>query len=367
MGILLSLLGLLLTFYWIAKVCDGYFVESLEIITKRLKISDDVAGATFMAIGSSAPEFFTAVIALSKVGIESVGAGTIVGSAIFNILVIVGATAVVTKTFLRWRPILRDVGFYLLSLTVLLITFWDGVITRDEALMYLVVYALYLWVLSQWKKWFPAPEEGTLPAVEKEAAMQETNRGFSVLGAIDRATEAFFRFTFPDLKKNPHLYGWTFVLSVIYIAVLSYVMVELGVHLAELMNVPKAIIALTILAAGTSVPDLISSVIAAKRGYSDMAVSNAIGSNVFDILIGLGLPWFLFIWWKNNGTSITVGAENLWASMILLVSTVVLLALILIGKHFEISKREGWLLVSLYVLYLGYSIMVVLYPNLALI
>ena len=87
---LLYFVSMLAIFYLLAVVCDRYFVESLEIMSKKMKLSDDVAGATLMAVGSSAPEFFTAAMALFAVGHESVGAGTIIGSAIFNILVIVG-------------------------------------------------------------------------------------------------------------------------------------------------------------------------------------------------------------------------------------------------------------------------------------
>ncbi len=104
--ILLYVLILIFVFYLLAKICDEYFVSSLDIIAKKWKLSEDVAGATLMAVGSSAPEFFTALIAVMKVGSEQVGAGTIVGSAIFNILVIVGASAVVATSFLSWKPVI---------------------------------------------------------------------------------------------------------------------------------------------------------------------------------------------------------------------------------------------------------------------
>lgn len=90
MIVVVYLLLMLFAFAVLAKICDKYFVQSLEIISKKMKLTDDVAGATFMAIGSSAPEFFTAAIAMMTVGSEVVGAGTIVGSALFNLLVIIG-------------------------------------------------------------------------------------------------------------------------------------------------------------------------------------------------------------------------------------------------------------------------------------
>jgi Ca2+/Na+ antiporter len=138
-------------------------------------------------------------------------------------------------------------------------------------------------------------------------------------------------------------------------------MVDTAVFIAHGLRIPEAIIALTILAAGTSVPDLMSSVIAARKGYGGMAVSNAIGSNTFDILIGLGLPWLVYSLWNN--TSVAVGTENLLSSMILLFATVFLLGIILVGKNFTISKKAGWLLIFIYLGYLCFSIIMATNPE----
>ncbi len=364
MNILLSSIALLITFYLIAKVCDEYFVKSLEIITEKLKISDDVAGATFMAIGSSAPELFVAIIALSQVGIESVGTGTIVGSAIFNILVIIGASVWVTKTFLEWRPVVRDIGFYVLSLLVLIFTFFDGIITTKEALIYLGLYIFYIVTLSRWKNWFPYKNQRKDKSLieKKQEIESELEKELSILGIIDKGTNIIFSLTFPNLQKHPRLYPITFIISIIYIAAISWAMVELGVHIAQALHIPQAIIALTVLAAGTSVPDLISSVIASKKGYGNMAVSNAVGSNTFDILIGLGLPWLIYTLW--HGKSVTVNNANLLSSVVLLLSTVLLFAFIVIGKKFELSRREGLILMITYGLYLIFAITLALKPDL---
>jgi len=361
MLILLSFIALLFIFYLLAKVCDNHFVRSLEIITQRLKISQDVSGATFMAIGSSAPELFTAIIALSRVGIESVGAGTIVGSAIFNILIIIGVCAIVAKVSLQRRPVIRDIAFYLFALLILLFTFFDGVITREETFLYLVLYIAYLVVLRYWKKWFPPQNEPEIRTSADE--LEEVENGTpSLWKKFDTNVCKVFFFPFPNLKKNENRYRISFVLSIVYIAILSWFMVDIAVFVAHGLGIPEAIIALTILAAGTSVPDLMSSVIAAKKGYGGMAVSNAIGSNTFDILIGLGFPWLVYSLW--NKTSVSVGTENLLSSMILLFATVFLLALILIGKKFNISKKEGWILVSIYIGYLIFSVITALNPEL---
>ncbi len=359
MFFLLDILGLLLIFYWMAKICDEYFVNSLEIISRKLKISEDVTGATFMAVGSSAPELFTAIIALTIVGSAGIGAGTIVGSAIFNILVIVGASATIATAHLKWRPILRDLGFYIISLSILLITFADGVITLNEALIYVIFYGVYLLILANWKRWVPLE-----PVEDSENLIPETIETPCknlFCRSLENFTNGLFSLTIPNVRKNPSRYLSTFWISLLYIALLSWVMVELAIHFAHGLHIPEAIIALTILAAGTSVPDLLSSFIASKRGHGGMAVSNAIGSNTFDILIGLGLPWFLYILWKKE--SIVVGTESLWSSMILLFATVLLVALIIIGHKFNLGKKAGIFLILVYVTYLAFVILKTINPD----
>jgi K+-dependent Na+/Ca+ exchanger-like protein len=360
MAIFGAIIGLVIVFYWLAKICDEYFVKSLEVITQKLKISEDVSGASFMAIGSSAPELFTAIIALSKVGIENVGTGTIVGSAIFNVLVIIGASAMVKEIFVSRVSVLRDIGVYLGALILLIFTFWDGVITLQESILYIILYALYIFILSQWKKWVPTKKSIHIPIEEITEKLKKLTKKKTIWDRIENWTEFGLKFLFLTLKPQKQ-YGWVFGISILYIAILSYIMVELAVFFAHGIGVPEAIIALTILAAGTSVPDMISSIVATKKGYGNMAISNAIGSNSFDILIGLGLPWLIFILLK--GQDIEVGTENLMSSIILLFGTVLLLALILIGKKFSISKTEGILLVGIYLVYIVISIFLVFYPD----
>lgn len=362
MIILGAFILLLFTFYLIAKVCDRYFVESLEIIIKRLKISNDVAGASFMAIGSSAPELFIAIIALTKVGIENVGAGTIVGSAIFNILVIIGAAAIAREILVEHKSVIRDITFYISTIIILLFTFWDGVITLQESFWYVGFYVLYLIILSRWHLWVPREKEVVLPPEKKESSSKKKfpPRGFL---RFDAFSEKIMDYSFPRLEKNPNLYGISFLIAVLYISVLSWVMVDLAVFISRGLGISEALIALIVLAAGTSIPDLISSVIAAKKGYGNMAVSNAIGSNTFDILIGLGAPWMVYILIKDH--SIEVGNENILSSIILLFGTVILLALILIGKKFSITRNEGFLLIGVYLLYVAFSIVLIFRPDLA--
>ena len=102
----------------------------------------------------------------------------------------------------------------------------------------------------------------------------------------------------------------TFLMSTVWIAAFSYVMVWMVCLVGYTLGIPDTIMGITFLAAGTSVPDTIASVMVARNGYGDMAVSNSIGSNVFDILLGLGLPWFLSTTIRPNGAAETVSPLN---------------------------------------------------------
>ena len=139
-------------------------MPALEVITDRAKVSDDVAGATFMAAGGSAPELFTSFIGafISK---SDVGFGTIVGSAVFNVLFVIGMCAVFSREVLEltWWPLFRDSSYYLMSLIILVAFFWDQSIKWFEALILLLLYVgyvvlmaynepLYLWVRSKLPK-----------------------------------------------------------------------------------------------------------------------------------------------------------------------------------------------------------------------
>ena len=139
------IIGVIYMFVALAIVCDEFFVPSLDVIIEKLDISEDVAGATFMAAGGSAPELFTSVIGVF-IAFSDVGIGTIVGSAVFNILFVIGMCALFSKTVLHltWWPLLRDCTFYSISLITLIAFFIDETIEWWEALTLLSIYGAYV-------------------------------------------------------------------------------------------------------------------------------------------------------------------------------------------------------------------------------
>ena len=125
-AIILHVFGMIYMFVALAIVCDEFFVPALTVITERLKLTEDVAGATFMAAGGSAPELFTSFIGVF-IAKSDVGIGTIVGSAVFNILFVIGMCAIFSKEVLSltWWPLFRDVTWYSIALALLIGFFVD--------------------------------------------------------------------------------------------------------------------------------------------------------------------------------------------------------------------------------------------------
>lgn len=149
-AVILHIIGVVYMFVALAIVCDEFFVPALDVIIEKLDIQDDVAGATFMAAGGSAPELFTSVIGVF-VSFDDVGIGTIVGSAVFNILFVIGMCAIFSKTVLTltWWPLFRDCFFYSVSLITLIMFFKDNHIYWYEAL---VLFSFYIGYVS-FMKW----------------------------------------------------------------------------------------------------------------------------------------------------------------------------------------------------------------------
>ncbi len=331
---------MLICFYLLARIVSLFFISSLDKISKDLKLSSDAAGATLMAVGSSAPELFVALFAVLKPGDHQViGIGSIVGSAIFNLLVIVGAVALVKKATLIKQPIIRDLIFYSLSVALLIFFISDGKLTLIETSIFLGVYAIYVIAVVNWKKWFQYEDR----VVEIEEDSNCDNKGS--LNYFDK----ILCLLFPKAKN----YYLVFLFSIIFIAAVSWVLVELAVLISAELGIPEAIIALTVIAIGTSVPDLFSSIIVARQGRGEMAVSNAVGSNIFDILVGLGLP-FLIVLLISGGT-INAGGDLMSATIILSIS-VVILALLLLFSKWKIGKFTGFILIGAYIFYMIYEI-----------
>uniref|UniRef100_A0A8C2DKM9 Solute carrier family 24 member 4a n=1 Tax=Cyprinus carpio TaxID=7962 RepID=A0A8C2DKM9_CYPCA len=460
-AVLLHIFAALYMFLALAIVCDDYFVTSLEKICEKLDLSEDVAGATFMAAGSSAPELFASIIGVF-ITHGDVGVGTIVGSAVFNILCIIGVCGIFAGqvVFLTKYAVFRDSIYYILSVVALIAV---------SSLILIVMYVGYIiimkfntsiqnyfsgkkdksvangnTVISEMEDVKPTeeytrgsvvmvdeminsspphyrfPEAGlrvmitnhfgpktrlrmasrliineqrlvkmangvdaVLVADKKADTMENGNVAEDKLteepeselsspfvlpgGAMDKVK--FFIswpilvllfFTIPNCAKPrwERFFMLSFFLSTLWIAIFSYVMVWMVTIAGYTLGIPDVIMGITFLAAGTSVPDCIASLIVARQGLGDMAVSNTIGSNVFDILVGLGVPWGIQTMAVNYGSVVQINSRGLVYSVVLLLGSVALTVLGIHVNKWRLDFKLGIYVLVLYAIFLCFSILI---------
>ncbi|KAL5260674.1 hypothetical protein ACHWQZ_G010734 [Mnemiopsis leidyi] len=540
-AVILHVFGMLYMFTALALICDEFFVPALEVIIDVLQISDDVAGATFMAAGGSAPEFFTSVIGVF-ISQSQVGVGTIIGSAVFNVLFVIGMCAVFSKELLTltWWPLFRDVTFYSIGLAILIGSFVDQKIKVYEAailFLWYICYCLFMKINEPAEKFvrrqlgrlpcIGQPEEkpkdgnidhslktifntdktnggkpscncqaaqkassesvdrngdtealrengkddaavlipcnnpeclnskvtqfptlalcantldpvgnatfndrvGELQRLQKIKPTPRSNRSFSRASLATLREHRFSRsalfinlppvnhtsgmggnnlntlveeaeekveedqesddeekeepldlswpdtcrarlfyiilapilfplaFSTPDVRRAKWrmFFPVTFVMSILWIAVFSYLMVWWTETLGRTIGLgtKPEIIGLTLIAAGTSVPDLITSVIVARKGLGDMAVSSSLGSNLFDICVGLPIPWLISL---ATGEEIKVDAQGMFCSVLMLFAMLIAIIVIIAICKWKMTKTLGLSMFMSYFVYLAIAL-----------
>ena len=381
--------AVMFTFFGIAVLCDEYFTPALEELSEAWDLSDDVAGATFMAAGSSAPELFTSIAAVFAPvptcgeDRDSVGVGTVVGSAVFNILVIIGLSALLAGQVmaLHWKPFVRDICFYSAAIASLYYALSDGTVWWYEALAMFMLYLLYITfmvfnarLLGEYDT-LEVEEQGTsnpesdrvaLTGSHDDAELGDLSSSAGDVGEQDselceswlciplvRPWQVLFNYTVPDVRKErwKSWYMAAFFCSIFWIAVLCFFMVMWGIDIAEMIQMSPTVMAFTVLAGGTSVPDCLASIIEARKGKADMAVSNALGSNIFDILFGLSVP-YMMVNLKNSISGdvvpVIMCVADLQVMLFTLVVTLAATFALLASSRFRLNKITGVILLVLY-------------------
>ncbi len=313
---LFLIIGLVLILVGANALTDG-----ASAIARRFNISDLVIGLTIVAFGTSMPELVVSTMSAIN-GSGDMALGNIVGSNLFNILVILGATALVRPIHVERSTITRDVPFVLLSSLVVcfvaLDVFIDGaetcVVTRSEGLMLLGLFAIFL------RYTFAIAHNGTDDQPE-EGTVKHLSLPMGVLYSIG---------------------------GLVGLVVGGQLFVDGATDIARWLGVSEAVIGLTILAGGTSLPELAASIVAALKGKGDMAIGNVVGSCIFNV--------FLII-----GTSATIAPMNIVGLSLLdfgmLVGASVLFLLFArFYKDRTITRVEGSLLLAVYVAYIAYLV-----------
>ncbi|KAJ9582403.1 hypothetical protein L9F63_003256, partial [Diploptera punctata] len=426
-AVVLHVIASLYLFVALAVVCDKYFVPAVERICQALNMSNDVAGATFMAAATSAPELFVNVIG-TFITEGDIGVGTIVGSAVFNILAVaaccgIGAGIVVP---LDWWPLTRDCLAYGVTVSLMICIIHDERVEWYEALTLVLLYIVYTGVMY-WDKSIQrcargklnegserkssvdpnnveAADEHTPVQLEnnEDAATQQQQNG-SIKGPTvllmeiqqtDTPTEEdsnsasgilspsslfhwptgqqwwrqlawllvwpihlVFLITIPDCEK-PRFKRWfplTFLMCIVWIGSLSYVVAWMITIIGDTLKIPDSVMGITFLAAGTSVPEAVSSVIVAKQGHGSMGISNSIGSNTFDILLCLGLPWLIkasLLPTIEGQHFVGINSRGLEYSAISLLSTLLLLYATFSCNKFQLDRKVGQACLLMYMMFL---------------
>ncbi|XP_053741291.1 sodium/potassium/calcium exchanger 2-like [Synchiropus splendidus] len=390
--VLLHVMGMLYMFVSLAFVSHEFFIPALGVVTEKLSISDDVAGATVMAAGRSAPKLFTSLIAVF-INKGVVGFGKVVGSSVYNILFIVGVCGLLSHNppRLAWWPMMRDMTFFTLNLILLLLFFLDNVIVWWESLLLVLSYISYLvsmkcnsqieqalrckaGPLERLQNNIVAEFEGELQNTgmidekktvcnheEKEERKEEwlslkwpgTPRK-QVIYLLLLPVSFPLWLTVPDVhsQKSRKFFAATFLGSIIWITVFSYFLVWWSHTVGETFAIPPEIMALTVLALGTSVPDVVTSVIVARRGCGDMVVSGSVGNNIFNVAVGLPLPCLLYS--ASHGlTPATVSTAGLLCAVALLILVLVLFVAAVLCCKWKLCKPLGAILLLLYLMFVG--------------
>ncbi|XP_051776660.1 sodium/potassium/calcium exchanger 5 [Erpetoichthys calabaricus] len=403
----------------ISIVCNDYFLPSLEIISERLGLSQDVAGATFMAAGSSAPELVTTFLGVF-VTKGDIGVSTIVGSAVYNLLGICAACGLLASVVSRlscW-PLFRDSMAYAISVAAIIAIIYDNKIYWFEAASLLLIYAVYIVILCfdirinqyMMKKFSPCC--ACLANALEENGEQQPLVGWNeesgrLVGRYSRSDSGIFQedsgysqltlslhglheshddhpsvFTMPDADLKRVLWvlslpivtllfltvpdcrrrfwkRWfvvTFFMSAVWISAFTYVLVWMVTVVGETLGVPDTVMGLTLLAAGTSIPDTVASVLVAREGKGDMAMSNIVGSNVFDVLC-LGLPWFIKTVFVDNSSPVQVNSTGLVYTASALLLSIAFLFLIVHLNKWKLDKKLGAICLVLYFVFAVLSIL----------
>jgi len=335
------------------RACDG-FEDASGFIGRNL--SDGVRGATINAIGSSLPELLATSIALliyaNKEGF-AFGIGTTAGSAVFNSAVIPGLVILMVVQFAKLAPvimvsrkvILRD-GLCLIGAEFLLIVLLSkGQVTWMHGLFLIFFYLFYIVVMFR-----------TMGESESEEEFEEVDDNPSSGGFLGNFLKLDLTSAVIGNKERTTKNAWGLLaVATGVIAVACWILVESCYALGDSLGIRTYFVAVILASGATSVPDTILSIKDAKAGNYDDAVANALGSNIFDICICLGLP--LFIYCLLTGDSINIGLADKGSvaelRVLLLVITIVLF-LIFLGE--KMGKLKGYIMLLIYAGFVLYII-----------
>lgn len=309
LNIIWMIAGIALVLWGADRLTDGAVA-----IAERMHISQMVIGLTIVAMGTSMPEFFVSFMSALK-DTPDMAVGNVVGSNIFNTLLIVGCAALVTPIMILPATVKKDIPFAMVASVALLLMCLDGNISRIDAMVLLGLFAVFMYITLKGAK-------------ENEQSMQQT----SAKGG------------------KPFMSVVWFFVGLVCLVFGSNLFVDAATVIARQLGVSDAVIGLTIIAGGTSFPELATSVVSARKGQSGIAIGNVLGSNVFNILLILGITGVMSPMTLQGITTV---------DLTMLVVSMVMLWLFSFTKY-TLARWEGALLTIVFIGYMSYLVMGVL-------
>ena len=312
-------------FAFLVKGAD-FFVEGSSSIAKKLKVPPIIIGLTIVAMGTSLPETAVSVTA-SLVQNNELAVSNVVGSNIFNLMFVIGVCSILTPIMVHKATVVRDITLSLGCALFLLVLGVSGLgdktgmtLGHADGVIFLIVFAGYIFTMVRSAmKARAAGQKVEIEGVEECDNMKELSYGKSILFLIVGAAAIAFG---GDLTVDTA----------------SRIAIELGMS--------QTLVGLTIVSIGTSLPELVTSVVAARKNEVDMAVGNAVGSNIFNILMVLGI--------SSAISPVALIRENIIDIVLLMVFSV--MVWIFAGTRKKIERKEGIIMVVVYLVYCAYII-----------
>lgn len=319
----MALIAILIISLIIVIKSADIFVDRIVEIGGALGISEIILGVTASAIGTSLPEFGSAVMA-ALFNSPDLGVGVVIGSNIWNIAGILGISAVFAGTIrASSKGLTRDGAFTLLTALILMgFMYFVGVVDAWASLVFVTVYAVYLWILIRDQKKDTKENDG-----------EQSKEPLGTEGITYRPKE--------KKKITLDLVAWCIV-GLAGLIVGCRLLIYSGEELATIAGIPLMIMGLFTLAIGTSIPELVVTFNSARKGLHDLSIGTVLGSNTFNIMIGLGIP-ALIMGIPTEPISLAFDAP--------VMIFVTILVLLLIKRGMKLTRIDGVILLITYITY----------------
>ena len=349
-NIVLLVLGVIIVLKGADWLTDG----AVNIAT-RFGVSQMVIGLTIVAMGTSMPEFCVSMVSALK-GTPDLAVGNVVGSNTLNTLLIVGCSALVAPIMVKRSSVKRDIPFAVVASLLILLFCLDGAIGRVDAAVLFAGFCLFMFVTLKYAKTTEGPaaavatsgaattgisEASTSQASSSEASSSETSAP-EASSSETSAQEASQASGTSMLKAVVML-----VVGLLCLIAGSNMFVDNASFVASSLGVSDAVIGLTIVAGGTSMPELATSMVSAKKGNSDIAIGNVIGSNVFNILMIIGI----------TGLVKPMHIAGITTLDLIMMLASMLLMWFFCRTTYKVKRWEGAVLTIIYLAYLTWLIM----------